>query len=86
MKDILELIRGLERRITQLEERAAVRRDNNSAHLVIMDKEHDRVLHEMHVIEDTYAGHQAWSSADKVRYKQLRVRRDQLRTELGIKH
>ena len=72
---------ALEKRMEALEKRAS-----NSSQHIVLDKELDRVLHEMSLIKDTYASHQSWSRKDRDLFADLKKRRDEIRTLLGIKY
>lgn len=77
LKELEDRIAALERRLGQLSA-------NNSTTLVIRDKEYERVLHEMHIIAGTYASHQEWRKADRVRYRQLQARKLELMKILEV--
>lgn len=57
----------------------------SGADKVIRGEEYRRVLDRIKAIRDTYGDHQNWRQTDIVRYKELIERRNQLRSELGIK-
>jgi hypothetical protein len=46
--------------------------------------EYQRVITAMQLISGTYASHQNWSKDDLMRYRQLKTRRNELRTMLNI--
>lgn len=52
---------------------------------IILDKEYDRVLEEMRAIKRTYADHQTWNTRDVDRWRELVVRKQELKKQLGIK-
>ena len=85
MSDLLERISRLETKVAAIERRLETMSGSGGVATIVQDKEYDRVLHEMKVIEDTYAGHQSWSQSDTTRFRILRLRRDELRKQLGIK-
>lgn len=86
MSDLNNRLRAIEARLDKLELNSQAARVMGSANAIILDKEHDRVMHEMGVIEDTYSGHQAWREEDRARFRELRKRRDEIRKQLGIQH
>lgn len=60
-------------------------RDNKQrANIVGLQKEYDRILERMKAIRNSYGEIQSWSERDKVEFKKLKDRRDQLRNVLGI--
>lgn len=74
----------LEKRVDALERRLAQGNPLGGASMIVMDKEHDRVMHAMGVIEDTYSAHQNWRVEDKKRYRELKARRNELRKALNV--
>lgn len=54
--------------------------------LIVFDKEHDRILERMKLINRSYADHQTWSKKDIQDFKELKARRDELRKLMGIKY
>jgi chromosome segregation ATPase len=70
----------LEQRMDRLEKSGS----HPSAKLVVLDKELDRVQHQINTINNTYSAHQSWREEDRKKYKQLAQRRSFLRKELGV--
>lgn len=79
---ILCRLNGIDRRLDALEKEI---KPNGTQNVIVLDKEHDRVLKEIDLIEGSYAGHQTMSQADRDRLKVLRARRNEIRAILGIK-
>ena len=61
-----------------------VQRGPNGADTMLKSKEYDRVVERMKLISDGYAQHQTWDETDKSEWYKLKVRRNELRQELGI--
>lgn len=55
----------------------------SNAELVVRNQELERVTKAMDDIRFSYAEHQAWSPSDKIKFRGLRTRRDELRKLLG---
>lgn len=81
LQQIIEAVTKLADRVSAIEDRI-----RSGVSLVSLDKEHDRVMHEMKVIRETYGDHQSWSDDDKRRFRELKKRRSELRDILGIKY
>lgn len=56
----------------------------NGAHVVVHQKEYDRVIARMAAIKSTYGDHQTWSELDRNEFNKLRDRKRELKTILGI--
>lgn len=56
----------------------------SGARLIILDKEHDRILEAITTLRATYGDHQTWSTEDVEKHKKLVARRNELRKLLGI--
>jgi hypothetical protein len=78
----------LRRAVASLEVRVAVLErtlgGSLSASHITLDKEHDRIMQKMDAIEGTYSGLQRWRDKDRIEWRNLRQRRDQIRKQLGI--
>lgn len=56
----------------------------NGSHVVVHQKEYDRVIARMATIKSTYGDHQTWSELDRNEFNKLRDRKRELKTILGI--
>lgn len=56
----------------------------SGADKIIFQKEYDRILERMTILRSTYGDCQTWDPKDREELKKLRIRRDELRTILGI--
>lgn len=81
MEQLRKEVAALARRVEILERR----RDGGGASLIVYDKELDRVLSEMRCIAETYSAHQNWRAEDRLRFRELKARRTELRRILNIK-
>lgn len=85
MKEIINKLAALAERVRLLERRLA-QLSPNSAHSVVLDKEHDRVIERIRLLKSQYSEHQNWSKEDKEELQRLATRRKELRNMLGIKY
>lgn len=83
------LVEELLKRITILENLLASDRGMSSSRMVILDKEHDRILQRIAAMKNKYNseyGHAlTWSPGDLKLFNELKQRRDEIRRALGIK-
>ena len=87
LKELTELAKSvmdMSRRLNAIEMR--MKAGNPISNVIVMDKEHDRIMEEMKTIRSTYSDHQTWREEDRNRFHELRERREELRKLLGIKH
>ena len=87
LKELTELAKSvmdMSRRLNAIEMR--MKAGNPISNVIVMDKEHDRIMEEMKTIRSTYSDHQTWREEDRNRFNELRERREELRKLLGIKH
>ena len=73
------------RRLDVIEARLDALRPNNT-NTIVLDKELDRVLEQIHTLKATYGGMQTWGLEDRARLKKLYARQKELMTLLGVKY
>lgn len=84
-RDVIGKLEALAERVRLLEKRMnAVH--NSGTSIIVLDKEHDRVLERIRLLKTQYSEHQTWSAKDRDELSKLAARRKELRRILGVQY
>lgn len=80
---ILCRLNGIDRRLDALEE--SKKAGNGCSNIIVLDKEHDRVIAEIEKIQSSYDSFRFMPDHQRDRLRMLKARRKELRELLGVK-